>query len=261
MSFRPPDGIGAIVLVVSCAIAPFADVPKHSGWIKDISYPKAPWLHGGSSRRLNIELSRQIKILNMCPPSVEIIDHELHHKVLSPVLLIITLKYKTAGTGSEDRDVSVEKLFEAQRLIEALGEIKVSCGEEWAGKFCPARNLLHFLLLWIYRLILRGHRDFRGRFAPRPKHLATLADAIGAVDNDAHAVAVVESGHDCEIECPDRDLGCVRCRKGKPVADCGQSTIRELYLAARDQSLDVDPFPDADTTLKSVRICWKVALF
>jgi hypothetical protein len=135
--------------VVYCASAPFAYVPKHSGWIPDISDPKAPRLHGWRARRLNIESPGQIKPINVCPPSVKIIDHELHHKIFSPVLLIVALKYETAGTGSEDRYISDKKFFEAQRFIEVLREIKVFCRHEWPGEFCSARNLLHLFFLQI----------------------------------------------------------------------------------------------------------------
>ena len=136
-------------LVLYCAVAPFADVPKHAGWIHDISDPKSPWLYGRRAWRRNIEFSREIEPINMRPPSVKIINHELHHKVFSPVLLIMALKYETAGTSPEDRHISIEKFFEAQRLVEVLREIKVFCRHEWAGEFCSARNLLHFFLLQI----------------------------------------------------------------------------------------------------------------
>jgi hypothetical protein len=108
-----------------------------------IGDPQPPWLHGGRARRRDLEFSRQIKPINMRPPNVEIIDHELHHKVLSPVLLVIGLKYETAGACPEDRHISVQKFFEAQRLIEILGESKVFCRYERAGEFCSARHFLH----------------------------------------------------------------------------------------------------------------------
>ena len=139
-------------LVLYCAIAPFANVPKNSGWIHDVSDPKAPWLHGRRARRLNMEFSGQVKPIDVRPPGVKIINHELHHKVFSPVLLIMALKYEAAGTGPEDRHISVKKFFEAQRFIEVLGEIKVLCRHEWAGEFCSTRNWLHLFLLQIFPL-------------------------------------------------------------------------------------------------------------
>jgi hypothetical protein len=59
------------------------------------------------------------------PPGIKIIDHELHHEVPSPVLLIPALQYETAGTGPEDRYISVKEFLEAQRLIKGLREIEV----------------------------------------------------------------------------------------------------------------------------------------
>ena len=157
------EQLSGVPSVLYCAPAPFADVPKHSGWIHDIRDPKAPWLHGRRARRLNLEFSGQIKPFNVRPPGVKIIDHELHHKVFSPVLLIVALKYETTGTGPEDRHISVKKFFETQRLIEVLGEIKVFRGHEWPGEFCSARNLLHLFLLQIRPgLALANGRVSRG---------------------------------------------------------------------------------------------------
>ena len=56
----------------------------------------------------------QIEPFDVRPPGVEIIDHELHHEVFSPFLLVVVLKDESAGTGLEDRHVSVEKFLEAQ---------------------------------------------------------------------------------------------------------------------------------------------------
>src|SRR5438105_4542592 len=82
---------GPIASVLYCAGAPFADVPKHSRRIEDKSDPQPPWLHGRRARRLNRESSGQIKPFNVRPPGVEIIDHQLHHKILGPVFLIMAL--------------------------------------------------------------------------------------------------------------------------------------------------------------------------
>src|SRR6202050_4568296 len=136
-------------LVLDCAIAALADVPKHSRWIPNISYPQTPRLHGRWARSRNLEFSRQIEPLEVRPPCVKIIDHELHHKVFRPFLLISALKYEAAGTGVEDRHLAVENFFETQRLIEFLREIKVFRRHEWTGEFGSARNLLHRFLLRI----------------------------------------------------------------------------------------------------------------
>src|SRR5207248_3813116 len=68
-------------------------MPKHSGRIDDVSHAKTPWLYGWRTRRRDMELSRQIKLHNMRPPNVKVIDHQLHHKVLSPLFLIVALKF------------------------------------------------------------------------------------------------------------------------------------------------------------------------
>ena len=134
----------SVALVLYCAIAPLAYVPEHSGWIPYIGDSEAPWLHGWCVRGLDIEFSGQIERFNVRPPGVEVVDHELHHEIFSPVFLISALKYEAAGAGFEDRDIAVEEFFEAQGLVEFFGEIEIFCGHEWAGEFCPAWNLLHF---------------------------------------------------------------------------------------------------------------------
>ena len=97
-------------------LASFADVPKHSRWIHNISDPKAPWLHRRRARGRDFELSGEVKRFDVPPPIIKVIDHELHHKVFSPVLLIIGLKYETAGACPEDRHISVQKFFEPSLL-------------------------------------------------------------------------------------------------------------------------------------------------
>src|SRR5580692_7640355 len=129
---------------VLCGPLPsLANMPQHSGRIHDISNPKPPWLHGWRARRLYFEFSRQVKSLNVRPPGVEIIHHELHHEVLSQFLLIIALKDETAGAGPENCYISIQKFFETQRLIETLRKRKVPCRYKWPRQFVSARNLQH----------------------------------------------------------------------------------------------------------------------
>src|SRR5580693_7645559 len=129
---------------VLCGPLPsLANMPQHSGRIHDISNPKPPWLHGWRARRLHFEFSRQVKSLNVRPPGVEIIHHELHHEVLSQFFLIIALKDETAGAGPENCYISIQKFFETQRLIETLRKRKVPCRYKWPRQFVSARNLQH----------------------------------------------------------------------------------------------------------------------
>ena len=144
-------------------LASLADVPKHSRWIHNISDPKAPWLHRRRSRRRDIELSRQVKRIDMPPPSVKIIDHELHHKVFCPVLLIIGLKYETAGACPEDRHISVQKFFEPQSLIEVLGRRKSLAGMNGRASSVPVGTCFIFSSL---RIRARSGSPDRGYSVP-----------------------------------------------------------------------------------------------
>src|ERR1700735_1684662 len=100
-------GSRVLALILNGAIATLADMPKHARGVEDKSDPQAPRLHGRRARRLNIELAGQIERLDMRPPRVEIIDHELHHEVVGPFLLIIALEDETAGTEPEDRHFAI----------------------------------------------------------------------------------------------------------------------------------------------------------
>jgi hypothetical protein len=57
----------------------------------------------------------------VCPPRVEVVHHELHHEVLGPFLLIVTLQNEATGSGIEDRDVAVENLLEGRASSVPVG--------------------------------------------------------------------------------------------------------------------------------------------
>src|SRR5580700_8786346 len=99
-------------------------MPKHSGGVGDKGDPQAPRLHCRRARRLNIELAGEVQRLDLRPPGVEVVDHKLHHEVFGEVLLIEALKYEATGTGPEDRYLSINKFFEAERLIELFRNVE-----------------------------------------------------------------------------------------------------------------------------------------
>ena len=53
--------------------------------------PQAPGLDGWRAGRPYAEDLRKIEGFNVRPPGVEIVDHQLHHEVTGPVLLVIAL--------------------------------------------------------------------------------------------------------------------------------------------------------------------------
>jgi hypothetical protein len=76
----------------------------------------------------------------VCPPRIEVIDHELHHKVLG---LVEGRQDEAAGAHAEHSDLAVENFFEAQFDVEALRYLKIFCGNEGSGSLSAAWNVGH----------------------------------------------------------------------------------------------------------------------
>jgi len=53
----------------------------------------------------------------MLPPTIKVIDQDLHHSVLGPSLFVIALKDERGRANGEYRDVTLKHLLKAQRLI------------------------------------------------------------------------------------------------------------------------------------------------
>ena len=84
----------------------------------------------------------------MLPPSVKIVDHQLHHEILGPVFLIVPLQDVAAGACLKDGDVAVKDLVETKGFVEALGQIEILGRKKGADQFCPVGSaLIQFLLL------------------------------------------------------------------------------------------------------------------
>src|SRR6516162_8927714 len=100
-------------LVLYRTLAPLRDVPKYTRGIDHVCNTKSPRLHRGLSRWRHTELFRQLESIDMRPPCVEIVNHELHHEFLCPFLLKITLQYETTRTCVENSYVIIKDLIEA----------------------------------------------------------------------------------------------------------------------------------------------------
>jgi hypothetical protein len=79
----------------------------------------------------------------VCPPRIEVVDHQLHHEVLGPFFLIVTLQDEPAGSGVENRDLAVENLLESERFVETFGEIEILRGYERTSQL-RSRRYGHF---------------------------------------------------------------------------------------------------------------------
>src|SRR4029077_5141772 len=127
-------------LILHRALASLRHVPEHTTWVHHVRDAKAPRLHCRWSWRLHTELARQIYRLDVLPPCVKVIDHELHHEVLRPFLLVVTLQDEPTGASSKDGDVAVEYLFEAKCFVETPRQIEILSRNEWTDQFRPSRD-------------------------------------------------------------------------------------------------------------------------
>src|SRR5713226_8148164 len=89
-------------LILHGALPALRHVPQDAAGIVDVGDAKAPGLHRRRLRVLHAEPGRKIERVEMRPPCVQVVDHELHHAVLGPLLLITALEDEAAGAGVED---------------------------------------------------------------------------------------------------------------------------------------------------------------
>lgn len=66
----------------------------------------------------------------MSPPRVEVVDHELHHEIFSPLLLEMFLEEEATSPNSEDGHFTIQLFHKPQGFVKALGQIEVLCWQE-----------------------------------------------------------------------------------------------------------------------------------
>ncbi|MEN9508165.1 MAG: hypothetical protein RLZZ621_728 [Gemmatimonadota bacterium] len=111
----------------------FGDMPQDSGRIDEIGDAEPPRLYRRRFWRGNAEGSGQVERLEVCPPCIEVIHHQLHHAVLRPLLIGVGLQDESTVAGGEDRNLTVQELLEAQRFIEADTARQITGREKGAG--------------------------------------------------------------------------------------------------------------------------------
>jgi hypothetical protein len=129
--------------ILNRSFGSLGDVPKNTRRIDDIGNAKAPGLHGRWFRRGDAKFCRQVEAVDMRPPGVEIVDHEVHHKILGPLLLIVALQNEAARSAVEDRYLAVEHLLEAERFVKPLGTIEILSGHKGSYKFGAGGDAVH----------------------------------------------------------------------------------------------------------------------
>jgi hypothetical protein len=118
-------------------------MPQHTARISHVCHAETPRLNLRRSRRAHAELAGQIETLDVSPPCVQVVDHELHHEILGPFLLIGSLQDKPARARSKDGNVRIENLVKADRFVEPFGEFEILRGQERAGQLAAIGNSSH----------------------------------------------------------------------------------------------------------------------
>src|SRR5205814_7381422 len=64
------------------------------------------------------------------PPSVKVIDQDLHHRVFGPSLFIIALENEGGWPNGENHDIALKNLLEAKGLIKGTAPREILRSEE-----------------------------------------------------------------------------------------------------------------------------------
>lgn len=124
------------------AIASLGEMPQHASGINNVSNAKSPGLHGGWFGSWHTEAIGKIKQVDMRPPCIQVVHHQLHHEIACPIFLKMTLKQKASASRSEDGDLGIERFFEPQRLVESFGEFKVLCWQKRTSEFGSSNHAI-----------------------------------------------------------------------------------------------------------------------
>ena len=100
-------------------------MPKNTGGIYKESNTQAPWLECWRCWFGHNEPGRQVELIDVAPPGIQIVDHKLHHEVPCPRLLKAVLKNEAACADTENGNVAVEQFLKADRFIEPLAQFKI----------------------------------------------------------------------------------------------------------------------------------------
>ncbi len=84
------------ILVMSYARTALRHMPQDAARIDEVGDSKPPGLNCRLFRFLHFESGRKMQADDVPPPCVEIIHHQLHHAVFSPLLLIAPLQKEPA---------------------------------------------------------------------------------------------------------------------------------------------------------------------
>ena len=118
-------------------------MPENAGWIEHECHPQAPGLLRGGLWRLNPKLAGQIQARDVLPPCIQVVDHELQHGVLGPLLLEVALQNEPTRAGIEDSHLGIEDFLKSKRFVKALGQVEVPAREECADSLSAFWNLVH----------------------------------------------------------------------------------------------------------------------
>ena len=82
------------------------------------------------------KLCRQVKAIDVCPPCIQVIHHQLHYELPVQILVMEVRQQEAAGACSKDGDViTVYELLQTQRFIEPCRDRTVLTGKKRPDQF------------------------------------------------------------------------------------------------------------------------------
>jgi hypothetical protein len=96
--------------------------PEGSATVGDA---QSPGLLRRWTQQLDAERIRQVETFEVRPPGVQVVDHQLHHAVLGPLLLETSLQYEGRPADGKNGHVAVEEFLKAERLVKRAASLEV----------------------------------------------------------------------------------------------------------------------------------------
>jgi hypothetical protein len=106
-------------------LAPLGDVPEDPRGVGDVGDAQSPGLLRRWTQQLDAERIRQVETFEVRPPGVQVVDHQLHHAVLGPLLLETSLQNEGRPADGKNGHVAVEEFLKAERLVKRAASLEV----------------------------------------------------------------------------------------------------------------------------------------
>src|SRR5580704_10519370 len=106
-------------------LAPLGDVPEDPEGSATVGDAQSPGLLRRWTQQLDAERIRQVETFEVRPPGVQVVDHQLHHAVLGPLLLETSLQNEGRPADGKNGHVAVEEFLKAERLAKRAASLEI----------------------------------------------------------------------------------------------------------------------------------------